>query len=54
MFLFQFISNENARKELEDIDALIEEKVDKVVDGFLEDAKENLIETNGWPTNFFA
>ena len=54
MFLFQFISNENARKELEDIDGLIEEKVDKVVDGFLEDAKENLIETNGWPANFSA
>ncbi|KAM4084227.1 hypothetical protein ACB094_08G116800 [Castanea mollissima] len=50
----KFISNENARKELEDIDGLTEEKVDKVVDGFLEDAKENLIETNGWPANFSA
>ena len=28
--------------------------MDKVVDGFLEDAKENLIETNGWPANFSA
>ena len=25
-----------------------------MVNGFLEDVKENLIETNGWPTNFFA
>jgi (+)-neomenthol dehydrogenase len=38
---FQRISNENARKELEDADGLIEEKVNKVVEGFLEDAKEN-------------
>ena len=28
--------------------------MDKVVNGFLEDVKENLIETNGWPSNFFA
>ena len=28
--------------------------MDKVVNGFLEDVKENLIETNVWPTNFFA
>ena len=28
--------------------------MDKVVNGFLEDVKENLIETNDWPSNFFA
>nr|POE61931.1 salutaridine reductase [Quercus suber] len=48
------ISNENARKELEDVDGLTEEKVDKAVEGFLEDVEENLIETNGWPLNFSA
>jgi len=38
---FQRISNENTRKELEDdVDDLTEEKVDKVVKRFLEDAKE--------------
>jgi len=51
---FQRISNENARKELEDADGLTEEKVDKVVEGFLEDAKENLIHVKGWPTNYSA
>ena len=40
------------KKELEDVDGLTEGKVDKVVEGFLEDVKENLIETNGWPLNF--
>nr|POE61929.1 isoform 2 of short-chain dehydrogenase/reductase 2b [Quercus suber] len=50
----QFISNENAKKELGEVDDLTEEKVDKVVEGFLEDVKENLIETKGWPVNASA
>ena len=54
VFIFQNISNENARKELGDVDSLTEEKVDKVAEGFLEDVKENLIETNSWPVNFSA
>ncbi|XP_059461431.1 salutaridine reductase-like [Corylus avellana] len=48
------IPNENARKELGDVHGLTEEKVDKVVEGFLEDVKENLIQVKGWPTNFSA
>jgi (+)-neomenthol dehydrogenase len=54
VFIFQYISNENARKALGDVDGLTEEKVDKVAEGFLEDFKENLIETNGWPPNCSA
>ncbi|KAG6685088.1 hypothetical protein I3842_12G094300 [Carya illinoinensis] len=50
----QFVSNENARKELGNVDELTEEKVDKVVEGFLEDVKENLIDVKGWPTNYYA
>ncbi|KAB1199009.1 Salutaridine reductase [Morella rubra] len=50
----KFISNEKARKELEDVDGLTEDTVDKVVEGFLEDVKENLIEVKGWPNNFSA
>ncbi|KAF5460701.1 hypothetical protein F2P56_020551 [Juglans regia] len=50
----QFISNENTRKELGDVDELTEEKVDKVVEGFLEDVKENLVEIKGWPKIFYA
>ena len=51
---FQHISNENARKELGDVDGLTEEKVDEVVEAFLEDVKENLIQVKGWPPNFSA
>ena len=51
---FQHIPNENARKELGDVDGLTEEKVDKVVEGFLEDVKENLIQVKGWPANVSA
>ncbi|XP_030947983.1 (+)-neomenthol dehydrogenase-like [Quercus lobata] len=50
----KFISNENARKKLEDVDGLTEEKVDEVVEGFLEDVKENSVEVKGWPINFSA
>ena len=42
------------KKELEDVDGLTEGNGHKVVEGFLEDVKENLIETNGWPLNFSA
>ena len=51
---FQRVSNENARKELEDVDGLTEEKVDNVVERFLEDAKGNLVEDKGWPANYSA
>ncbi|KAG2677341.1 hypothetical protein I3760_12G092800 [Carya illinoinensis] len=40
---------QNAKKELGDVDELTEEKVDKGVEGFLEDVKENLVEIKGWP-----
>jgi (+)-neomenthol dehydrogenase len=51
---FQYIPNENARKKLGDVDGLTEEKVDMLVEGFLEDVKENLIQVKGWPTNLSA
>ncbi|XP_030948141.1 (+)-neomenthol dehydrogenase-like [Quercus lobata] len=50
----KLISNAKAKKELGEVDDLTEEKVDKVVEGFLEDVKENLIETKGWPVNISA
>ncbi|KAK9265593.1 hypothetical protein L1049_012604 [Liquidambar formosana] len=50
---FKLISNEKA-KELGDADGLTEEKVDEVVKGFLEDVKEDLVETKGWPINVSA
>ncbi|KAK9276403.1 hypothetical protein L1049_005936 [Liquidambar formosana] len=50
----KLISNEKAKKELGDADGLTEEKVDEVVKGFLEDVKEDWVETKGWPINVSA
>ncbi|THG18558.1 hypothetical protein TEA_026117 [Camellia sinensis var. sinensis] len=49
-----FISNEKAKKELNDIDGLTLEKVDDVIGRFLEDLKEDLLETKGWPIRVSA
>ncbi|KAK0580347.1 hypothetical protein LWI29_000906 [Acer saccharum] len=53
----QFLSNEKAREVLSNVDDQTEEKIDQVVKrflAFLEDAKEGLLENNGWPVNFSA
>ncbi|KAF2297780.1 hypothetical protein GH714_002763 [Hevea brasiliensis] len=50
----KLIPNETARKELGDVDGLTEEKIDKVVEEFLEDVEQDLVETKGWPTIFSA
>ncbi|KAM5573554.1 salutaridine reductase [Rosa sericea] len=45
------IANEKAKKELGDVNNLTEEKVDKLVEEFLEDVRQDLIESKGWPLN---
>ncbi|KAM5572675.1 salutaridine reductase-like [Rosa sericea] len=50
----KLLTHQKARDELGDVEGLTEEKVDKVVEDFLKDAKENLVEANGWPINFSA
>ncbi|KAK2999760.1 hypothetical protein RJ639_024292, partial [Escallonia herrerae] len=42
------VKNEWANKVLSDVDGLSEEKVDEVVKKFLKDAKEDLLEEEGW------
>jgi (+)-neomenthol dehydrogenase len=54
LFLLQFIPNEKAIKELGDVDGLTEEKVEKLVEDFLEDVKNDLVETKHWPPLFSA
>lgn len=46
----KYVSNETALEILGDGDALTEERIDMVVNMLLKDFKENLIETNGWPS----
>ncbi|KAL7188844.1 hypothetical protein ACSBR1_038657 [Camellia fascicularis] len=50
----KFISNEKAKKEVNDIDGFTLEKVDDVIKRFLEDLKEDLLETKGWLICLFA
>ncbi|TXG63461.1 hypothetical protein EZV62_010455 [Acer yangbiense] len=50
----QFLSNEKAKEVRSNVDDQTEEKIDQVVKRFLEDAKEGLLENNGWPVNFSA
>ncbi|KAK1559480.1 hypothetical protein Q3G72_014988 [Acer saccharum] len=50
----QFLSNERAKEVLSNVNDQTEEKIDQVVKRFLEDAKEGLLENNGWPVKFPA
>ncbi|KAI7988109.1 (+)-neomenthol dehydrogenase [Camellia lanceoleosa] len=42
------VTNEWAREVLSDVDGLTEEKVNEVVSHYLQDAKEDLLESKGW------
>ncbi|KAK6936272.1 Short-chain dehydrogenase/reductase SDR [Dillenia turbinata] len=44
----QRVPNEKIRNELADIETLTVEKVDKIVEKFLQDLKDNALEANGW------
>ncbi|OVA14095.1 Short-chain dehydrogenase/reductase SDR [Macleaya cordata] len=48
------ISNEKAKGILSDVDGLTEERIDEVLNGYLKDFKEDLLETKGWPANLSA
>lgn len=48
--LMQRLPNRWAKGVLSDVESLTEEKVDGVLNQFLEDFKESLLETKGWPT----
>ncbi|KAH7839857.1 hypothetical protein Vadar_009745 [Vaccinium darrowii] len=50
----KLFSNEKAKKELSNIESLTVEKVDELVQEFVKDLKEDLLETKGWPTIFPA
>lgn len=44
----QRVPNEEIRKELGDLETLTEEKIDKLVEKFLHDLKNDALEANGW------
>uniref|UniRef100_J3LZV1 Salutaridine reductase n=1 Tax=Oryza brachyantha TaxID=4533 RepID=J3LZV1_ORYBR len=52
--LLRVISNEDLKKELDDIDNLTEERLDEVLDNFLKDFEAGTLGAHGWPTDFAA
>ncbi|KAM0824838.1 hypothetical protein ACQ4PT_046174 [Festuca glaucescens] len=48
--LLTFIKNEDVRHELNDIDNLTEQRLDELLDKFLEDFEAGTSEAQGWPT----
>lgn len=53
MGLLKLMPNENAKKVLNpNVDGLTVERIDELVQEFLEDYKEDLLETKGWPSKF--
>ncbi|KAJ9563422.1 hypothetical protein OSB04_008582 [Centaurea solstitialis] len=48
------LKNERAKGILSDVENLTEEKIDEVVDEYLNDLKEGLLEAKGWPTTLSA
>ncbi|KAJ9699311.1 hypothetical protein PVL29_008085 [Vitis rotundifolia] len=50
----KFVSNERVRMELNDVDVLSVERLDEIVNEFLNDVKEDMLHDKGWPTQTSA
>lgn len=50
----QYITNMRAKEELGDIHHLTGERIDSIVESFLDDHKAGRIDSEGWPTNLSA
>ncbi|CAL5069067.1 unnamed protein product [Urochloa decumbens] len=52
--LLRLINNEELRQELNDVEKLTEERLDEIINTFLNDFKAGKLEARGWPVNFSA
>lgn len=52
--LFQFVTNKGANQVLSDAENLTEERVDGVLNEFLKDIKEGVLETKDWDSYLSA
>ncbi|XP_062226254.1 (+)-neomenthol dehydrogenase-like [Phragmites australis] len=52
--LLRFFRNEKLKQELNDVVNLTEERLDELLDMFLEDFKAGAVEARGWPAAFAA
>ncbi|XP_043714275.1 salutaridine reductase-like [Telopea speciosissima] len=50
----KFIYNKKIKAELDNIDDLTEERLDELVEWYLMDLKEDVLEANGWPLTILA
>ncbi|KAL5727558.1 (+)-neomenthol dehydrogenase [Ranunculus cassubicifolius] len=49
-----FIPNVKVKEELNNLESLTEERIDRMLQGFLKDFKEGKLEANGWPNTVSA
>ncbi|XP_059664080.1 salutaridine reductase-like [Cornus florida] len=45
----RFIPNEKVKEDLQNVDSLTEDKIDKILQWFIRDFKENKLQANRWP-----
>jgi (+)-neomenthol dehydrogenase len=50
----QLFRNEELKKELNDIDSLIEERLDELLDMFMKDFEAGEVDARGWPAECLA
>ncbi|KAJ4759544.1 hypothetical protein LUZ62_069919 [Rhynchospora pubera] len=50
----RFIPGDSIRKELQNIDNLVEERLEELMESFLVDCKEGRLKENGWPDRTFS
>ncbi|CAL5015765.1 unnamed protein product [Urochloa decumbens] len=52
--LLSLINNEELRQELDDVEKLTEERLDEIINTFLNDLKAGKLEAHGWPVHCTA
>lgn len=54
MLLFQYIPGDRIKEEMRNLDFLSEDRLNELLQCFLNDFKERKLEENGWPTRICA
>ncbi|RZR83629.1 hypothetical protein BHM03_00010304 [Ensete ventricosum] len=54
MLWFQYIPGDRIKEEMRNVDVLSEDRLNELLQSFLNDFKERKLEENGWPTSICA
>lgn len=54
MLLFQYIPDDKIKEEMRNVDVLSEDRLDEMLQSFLNDFKGGKLQENGWPTRTSA